>query len=134
MHGSGQITFGGVAFAGVVGDITLDDGTKWHFSGYVGEIGTPNVGYGNFEGDFPGTSHMAGSCALEIVDGGIGPGGAQITWYDLHGQIGTVVGYVFGGGADFGLGGGTWTESTSDALTDEQTEKLAKKVADLKKH
>lgn len=133
MHGKGQITFGGVAFAAVTGSITMDDGHVWSFSGYIGEIGTPNVGYGNFEGEFPGYDHIEGKCALEIVDGGIGPGGAQITWFDLHGQIGTVIGYVFGGGADFGMGGGTWSETSVD-LSGDQEEQLAQAVAALKKH
>lgn len=111
MQATGSVTFGGAGFAGVVADITTADGHKYHFKGYIGEIGTPQVGYGTtFSGDFPGLSHIDGSCALEVTTASDGPGYAQLTWFDLHGQIGTLVGYVFGGGFDVGIGGGSWSD------------------------
>lgn len=111
MEATGSVTFGGATFGGVIADIETADGHKYHFAGYIGEIGTPQVGYGtNFSGDFPGLDHIEGSCALQVSTAAIGPGYAQLTWFDLHGQIGTLVGYVFGGGFDVGIGGGTWTD------------------------
>jgi hypothetical protein len=111
MHGKGSITFGGAGFGGIVADITMDDGHRYHFTGYVGEIGSPTGGYGlDFEGDFPGLDHILGSCAVQVASANIGPGGAEVTWFDLHGSIGTVIGYVFGGGFAIGIGGGSWTD------------------------
>jgi hypothetical protein len=123
MHATGSLTFGGAGFGGVVADITTDDGHKYHFKGYFGSIGTPIVGYGtNFSGEFPGLSHIEGSCAFETVAFGEGPGGLQITWFDMHGQIGTLTGYIFGGGADFAMGGGTWDDEEWSAMNEEVVE------------
>lgn len=123
MQATGSVTFGGVGFAAITADIKLADNTAYHFAGYIGDVGTPQVGYGtNFSGDFPGLSHILGSCAVEVASAGIGPGGAQITWFDLHGQIGTLVGYVFGGGFDIGLGGGKW-DNEEDMLLPSLLEK-----------
>ncbi len=111
MNATGSVTFGGVGFAAVLADITTEDGHKYHFKGYIGEIGTPQVGYGTqFSGDFPGLERILGQCALEVSTASMGPGFAQLTWFDLHGQIGTLVGQVFGGGFDVGMGGGTWDD------------------------
>ena len=119
MHAKGSVSFGGAAGGGaIVCDITTDDGHKYHFVGGIGYIGSPTGGYGTtLEGDFPGLSHILGGCAVEVLAGSMGPGGIQMTFFDLHGQIGTLVGYVFGGGAAFGMGGGTWTDAEHQALT-----------------
>jgi hypothetical protein len=110
MNGKANCTFGGVGGGVLVVDLTLDDGKVWHFQGGFGYIGTPGVAYGiGLKADFPGLSHIDGDCAFEVLDGGMGPGGVQMTFFDLHGTIGTVYGYVFGGGAQFGIGGGKWT-------------------------
>lgn len=111
MEATGSVTFGGVGFAAMTADITTADGHKYHFVGYFADIGTPQIGYGTtFSGDFPGLSHIEGSCAVEVAAGSGGPGFAQITWFDLHGQIGTLTGQIFGGGFDIGIGGGTWSD------------------------
>ncbi len=111
MHATGSVTFGGFLFGGVVADITTDDGHKYHFKGFVGEIGVPNVGYGTtFSGDFPGLDHIEGSCWLQVTDAAVGPGFAQLEFWDTHGQIGVLVGYVFGGGFNVGMGGGSWSD------------------------
>lgn len=119
MHAKGSVTFGGIFGGGaIVCNLTTDDGHKYHFAGGVGYAGSPTGGYGvNFEGEFPGLNHILGSCAVEVAEGALGPGGAQLTFFDLHGQIGTLVGYVFGGGAAFGIGGGSWTDAEHVALT-----------------
>lgn len=118
MNATGSVTFGGTLFGSVLADITTQDGHKYHFRGYMGEIGTPNVGFGtNFSGDFPGLDHIDGSCAFEITEGAGGPGFCQVTWYDLHGQIGTLIGQIFGGGFDIGTGGGTWNDAEFQALS-----------------
>jgi hypothetical protein len=110
MHAKASVTFGGVGFGAVTIDMTTDDGHKYHFSGYYGNT-SPGVGYGtDFEGDFGGLDHILGSCAFEIAAGGLGPGGAEISFWDLHGGIGTLAGYVFGGSIQFGIGGGTWSD------------------------
>lgn len=110
MHAKGSISFGGVGFGAVVVDMQTDDGHKYHFSGYYANT-SPEGAYGtDFEGDFQGLSHILGSCAFEIAAGGLGPGGAEISFWDLHGGIGTLAGYVFGGGIQFGIGGGTWSD------------------------
>ena len=113
MHGKSNVTFGGASAGGaLVVDLTLDDGHVWHFQGGFGYVGTTmQVAYGiGLSSDFPGLSHIKGDCAFEVATYALGPGGVQITFFDLHpGQIGTVVGYVFGGGATFGIGGGTWS-------------------------
>lgn len=112
MEATGSVQFGGAAgFGAVTADIQTEDGHKYHFKGFLGEIGTPTGGYGTtFSGDFPGLSHIEGSCAVEVSTASLGPGYAQITWFDLHGQIGTLVGYVFGGGFAVGIGGGSWND------------------------
>src|SRR4051794_5572581 len=111
MNGKANCTFGGVAAGGaLVVDLTLEDHHRWHFQGGFGYIGTTaDVAYGiDLNADFPGLDHIDGDCAVEVLHGGMGPGGVQMTFFDLHGTIGTVVGYVFGGGAQFGMGGGKW--------------------------
>jgi len=111
MNCNGSVTFGGTLFAAAVCDIKSDDGHSYHFHGYYGEIGTPNVGYGTaFSGDFPGLDHIEGSCWFEVAEGAGGPGFAQLTFWDSHGQIGTLLGQVFGGGFDVGIGGGSWND------------------------
>src|SRR6266478_3025261 len=88
MNATGSVTFGGTVFGACTADIKTDDGHSYHFKGYFGEIGTPNVGYGtNFSGDFPGLSHIEGSCWFEVAAAAIGPGGF-----------------------DVGLGGGSWND------------------------
>src|SRR4051794_34793234 len=113
MKGKADVNFGGAVAGGALSvNLKLADGHHWHFAGGYGRIG-PVVegGYGiDMSSDFPGLSHIKGDCAFEVLQGGLGPAGIQITFFDLHGQIGTVVGYVFGGGAIFGVGGGTWTD------------------------
>ncbi len=124
MNATGSVTLGGAGFGAVLADITTDDGRKFHFHGYMGEAGTPQVGYGTtFSGDFPGLDHILGSCAFEIATGSGGPGFAQITWFDLHGTIGTLFGQIFGGGFDIGMGGGSWdnAEDTADSKLGERT-------------
>lgn len=113
MHGKGQVNWGGVLGAAVIADITMDDGRHFHFKGGMGEIGTPNGGYGILEGDFPGLDHIIGSCALETAQYVTGPGFVQFTFFDLHGTIGTLIGQAFGGGIDFGIGGGSWEEAVA---------------------
>jgi hypothetical protein len=126
----GQVTFGGAGFGAVTAEVKLADGTDWTFAGYLIEAGTPTVGYGNvYCNGFPGEGHMPGRCSFEIADGGLGPGGFEICWFDLHGQIGTVWGYAFGGGAAFGMGWGDWVEKTAVPLPS-QLAALAAKVAE----
>lgn len=127
----GQFTFGGAAFGAVTGTLKLGDGSSWSFSGYLFEVGSPTVGYGNVDcNGFPGESHMEGLCSFEIGDAGIGPGGFEICWYDLHGQIGTVYGYAFGGGVAFGGGWGRWTKQSGEEATDEQRQKVRDRIAE----
>jgi hypothetical protein len=127
----GQFTFGGSGFGAVTGNVKLSDGSTWTFAGKMFEIGTPNVGYGNVDcNGFPGESHMEGECSFTIADGGLGPGGFVITFYDLHGGIGTVYGYAFGGGVGFGGGWGYWTKQTGEEATDEQRQEIARKIAE----
>ncbi len=112
MQVTGSVTFGGTIFAALTADIKTADSHSYHFTGYFGEVGTPNVGYGTaFTGDFPGLDHITGSCWFEVAAGSGGPGFAQITFWDSHGQIGTLIGQIFGGGFDIGLGGGSWTDA-----------------------
>lgn len=66
---------------------------------------------------FNGLSHIDGDCAVEVVAGGAGIlGGIQMTFFDLHGQIGTVVGKMFSGGVSFGIGGGKWNAVVSQGI------------------
>jgi len=116
MNATGSVTFGGTVFGACTADIKTDDGHSYHFKGFFGEIGTPNVGYGtNFSGDFPGLSHIDGSCWFEVAAAAVGPGGCQLTFWDSHGTIGTLIGQVFGGGFDIGLGGGSWNDAEFQA-------------------
>ena len=114
MHGKANVNFGGAVAGGALTvDLTLDDGHQWHFVGGYGRIGAvAEGGYGlNMASDFPGLSHIKGDCAFQVLQGGAGPGGIELTFFDLHpDKIGTIVGYVFGGGAMIGMGGGTWTD------------------------
>lgn len=119
MHAKGKVSYGGVLGAALVADIETDDGRKYHFAGGYGFVGSPEGGYGYLEGDFPGLDHIEGSCAFETVAGNFGPGGLQITFFDLHGTIGTLAGYTFGGGIGFGMGGGSWTDEAAAVEKDD---------------
>ena len=71
---SGTVTIGGTVFGAVEADIVLDDGTSWHYAGYYADCGA-GVGVCNAPtGDFPGESHMAGSCFMSVIQvpGGFG--------------------------------------------------------------
>jgi hypothetical protein len=114
MKVKGTITFGSLTVAGAVFcDITTEDGKKYHFKGGMGGVGTtasvsPLIG---IEGDFSGLAHILGSCAVEVLHGGMGLDAIQITFFDLQGQIGTALGIGIGGGVFFGVGGGTWEKA-----------------------
>jgi hypothetical protein len=123
MQATGSVSFGGTLFGVMLADIKTEDGHGYHFRGYFGEVGTPNVGYGtNFSGDFPGLDHIEGSCWFEVAAGSGGPGACQVTFWDSHGQIGTLIGYIFGGGFDVGLGGGSWNDAEWQATNGDRDE------------
>ena len=112
---SGNVTIGGTVFGAVEADITLDDGTTWHFAGYYADCGA-GVGVCNSPtGDFPGESHMSGSCFMSVIQV---PGGFGVSFDDFHGHIGTLGGVFEGALIELGVGGGSWTqESAEDADT-----------------
>ena len=114
MKVKGSISFGSVTVAGAIFcDITTEDGQKFRFKGGMGGVGTTaTVGATiPIEGNFSGLSHILGSCAVEILHGGMGLDAIQITFFDLQGQIGSALGIGIGGGAFFGVGGGTWEKA-----------------------
>jgi hypothetical protein len=113
MHASGAVDFGGIGFGGLTCDLTCDDGSRYHFTGYCADIGAGNAA-GTLEGDFEGLSHILGSCAFTLEHGGIGPGGIAIQWWDFHGTIGTIEGFIYGAVINLGIGGGTWTAVSSE--------------------
>lgn len=110
---SGTVTIGGTVFGAVEADIVLDDGTSWHYAGYYADCGA-GVGVCDApSGDFPGESHMAGSCFMSVIQV---PGGFGVSFDDFHGHIGTLGGVFKGALIELGVGGGTWTqESAEDA-------------------
>jgi hypothetical protein len=112
MKGKADCNWGGVMGGAFIADLKLDDGTNWHFQGgYGGVVSGASGGYSKGIGaDFPGVDHLDGQCAFEVTAGGAGPSGIQITFFDLHGIIGTIAGYAFGGGAIVGIGGGSWAK------------------------
>ena len=107
----GTVTIGGTVFGAVEADITLDDGTSWHYAGYYADCGA-GVGVCNSPtGDFPGESHMAGEL-LHVGDPG--PGGFGVSFDDFHGHIGTLGGVFEGAIVELGVGGGTWTQESAE--------------------
>lgn len=112
---SGNVTIGGTVFGAVEADVTLDDGTSWHFVGYYADCGA-GVGVCNSpSGDFPGESHMAGSCFMSVIQV---PGGFGVSFDDFHGHIGTLGGVFEGAVIELGVGGGTWTETSGDEVAE----------------
>lgn len=110
---SGSVTIGGTVFGAVEADVKLDDGTSWHFAGYYADCGA-GVGVCNSpSGDFPGESHMEGSCFLSVVQV---PGGFGCSFDDFHGHIGTLGGVFIGAVIELGVGGGAWTKVSGDEV------------------
>jgi hypothetical protein len=87
----------------------MEDGSKYHFVGYYADAGA-GVAHGTVSGDFEGLSHILGSCAFTIEQGGIGPGGIAIQWWDFHGTIGNLEGFMYGAVVNLGIGGGKWDD------------------------
>lgn len=106
---SGSVTIGGTVFGAVEADIKLDDGTSWHYAGYYADCGA-GVGVCNAPtGDFPGESHMSGSCFMSVIQV---PGGFGVSFDDFHGHIGTLGGVFIGAIIELGVGGGSWTQES----------------------
>ena len=119
---SGTVTIGGVVFGAVEADIKLDDGSSWHFAGYYADCGAGVGVCNNPSGDFPGESHMAGSCFMSVIQV---PGGFGVSFDDFHGHIGTLGGVFAGAIIELGVGGGAWTqESAEDAVALEEGSEL----------
>lgn len=114
---SGKVTIGGTVFGAVeVDDLVLDDGTTWSFRGYYADCGA-GVGVCNSpSGDFPGESHMAGSCFMSVIQV---PGGFGLSFDDFHGHIGTLGGVFEGAVIELGVGGGSWTQESGLEATAE---------------
>jgi hypothetical protein len=109
---SGTVTIGGIAFGAVEADIKLDDGTSWHYAGYYADAGA-GVGVCDAPtGDFPGESHMEGSCFMSVIQV---PGGFGVSFDDFHGHIGTLGGVFKGAIIELGIGGGAWTKESGEA-------------------
>ena len=109
---SGKVTIGGTVFGAVeVDDLVLDDGTTWSFRGYYADCGAGVGICPSPTGDFPGTSHMAGSCFMSVIQV---PGGFGLSFDDFHGHIGTLGGVFEGAIIELGVGGGSWTEGGGD--------------------
>lgn len=110
---SGTVTIGGTVFGAVEADIKLDDGTSWHYAGYYADCGAGVGVCNNPTGDFPGESHMEGSCFMSVIQV---PGGFGVSFDDFHGHIGTLGGVFEGAVIELGVGGGKWDkESAEDA-------------------
>lgn len=107
MQGSGVVTIGGTVFGGVTVDLTLEDGSKYYFKGYYADAGV-GVAHGTLSGDFEGLSHILGSCGFTVEQGGVGPGGCAIQFWDFHGTIGNIEGFLYGAVVQLGIGGGSW--------------------------
>ena len=106
---SGSVTIGGTVFGAVEADVKLDDGTSWHYAGYYADCGA-GVGVCNSpSGDFPGESHMYGSCFMSVIQV---PGGFGVSFDDFHGHIGTLGGVFNGAVIELGVGGGAWTKES----------------------
>ncbi len=120
---SGTVTIGGTVFGAVEADIKLDDGSSWHYAGFYADCGAGVGVCNNPSGDFPGESHMAGSCFMSVIQV---PGGFGVSFDDFHGHIGTLGGVFEGAIIELGVGGGTWTqESAEDATPLEAGRELA---------
>jgi len=110
---SGTVTIGGTVFGAVEADVKLDDGSSWHYAGYYADCGAGVGVCPSPTGDFPGESHMSGSCFMSVIQV---PGGFGVSFDDFHGHIGTLGGVFEGAVIELGVGGGTWTqESAEDA-------------------
>lgn len=111
----GTVTIGGTVFGAVEADITLDDGSSWHYAGYYADCGA-GVGVCDAPtGDFPGESHMSGSCFMSVIQV---PGGFGVSFDDFHGHIGTLDGVFKGALIELGVGGGSWTEESGTPLAE----------------
>lgn len=117
----GKVTIGGTVFGAVEADITLDDGTSWHYAGYYADCGAGVGVCNNPTGDFPGESHMAGSCFMEVIQV---PGGFGVAFNDFHGEIGQLGGVFEGAVIELGVGGGSWTEDSDFSGAVEEGSKL----------
>lgn len=111
---SGTVTIGGTVFGAVEADIKLDDGTSWHYAGYYADCGAGVGVCNNPSGDFPGESHMEGSCFMSVIQV---PGGFGVSFDDFHGHIGTLGGVFEGAVIELGLGGGKWDEQSAEDST-----------------
>lgn len=121
MHCKGTMTIGGMGFGTVEVDMETDDGHKWHFVGYYADAGA-GVGVApDAEGDFPGLSHIDGSCFMSVAQA---PGGAIVSFDDFHGHIGSLGGVFEGAVIELGIGGGSWTPEDSEQLKVGDTLKL----------
>ena len=111
----GTVTIGGTVVGAVEADITLDDGSSWHYAGYYADCGA-GVGVCDAPtGDFPGESHMSGSCFMSVIQV---PGGFGVSFDDFHGHIGTLGGVFKGALIELGVGGGSWTEESGTPLAE----------------
>ena len=108
---SGTVIIGGTVFGAVEADIKLDDGTSWHYAGYYADAGAGVGECDSPSGDFPGESHMSGSCFMSVIQV---PGGFGVSFDDFHGHIGTLGGVFKGAIIELGIGGGSWTQVSSE--------------------
>ena len=113
MHATGVVTIGGTIFGGVTVALTCDDGSKYDFKGYYADAGV-GVASGTLDGDFEGLSHILGSCAFTLEQAGIGPGGLAIQFWDFHGTIGNLQGFMYGAVVQLGIGGGSWNNDQDE--------------------
>jgi len=111
---SGTVTIGGTVFGAVEADVKLDDGSSWHYAGYYADCGAGVGVCPSPTGDFPGESHMSGSCFMSVIQV---PGGFGVSFDDFHGHIGTLGGVFEGAVIELGVGGGTWTQVDEDDET-----------------
>jgi hypothetical protein len=125
MECTATVTIGGFLFEGVTVEMQTADGKNWHFAGYGGTVGLPNVAHGSgFSGDFPGLDHIDGSCFFELASAEVGGGGAVLNFHDTHGEIGNLEGVLYGGGWTACVGGGHWDAAEDEGRVAKENNKL----------
>ncbi len=110
MKGTGSVTFGSFIAGGVGAEITLEDGSKWTFAGFVIGLTIGGAVVYDVEGDFPGAGRIGGLSTISIVGAAVGAGSFQIEWGDFEGRIGLVNGDAMGADITVAGGAGEWTK------------------------